>query len=38
MLEDFRAFCANKNNRLLKFWNEANEIANTKMAEKNQLN
>jgi hypothetical protein len=36
MLADFRAFCANDKNRLLKFWNEANEIANIKMAEKQQ--
>jgi len=34
MLADFRAFCANNNNRLLNFWNEVNEIANKKMAEK----
>jgi hypothetical protein len=33
MLADFRAFCANENNRLLSFWNEADETAKMKMAE-----
>lgn len=36
MLADFRSFCANDNNRLLNFWNEANEIAKIKMAENQQ--
>jgi len=36
MLEDFRAFCINDKNRLLNFWNEANEIANKQMAEKQE--
>ncbi|CAF3703876.1 unnamed protein product [Rotaria sp. Silwood1] len=36
MLADFRAFCANDKNRLLNFWNEANEIANIKMTENQQ--
>jgi hypothetical protein len=33
MLADFRAFCANDKNRLIQFWNEANEIAQKKMTE-----
>lgn len=33
MLADFRAFCANDNNRLLNFWNEANSIANKLMLD-----
>jgi len=36
MLADFRAFCANDKDRLLYFWNEANEIANKQMAEKKE--
>jgi len=36
MLADFRAFCANDKDRLLNFWNEANEIANKQMAEKKE--
>jgi hypothetical protein len=36
MLADFRAFCANKKNRLVNFWNEANDMANQKMIEKQQ--
>ena len=36
MLADFRSFCANEKNRLLNFWNEANQIANTKMTENEQ--
>jgi hypothetical protein len=37
MLADFRAFCANENNRLLNFWNEVHEIANKKMSEEQQI-
>ncbi|CAF1152502.1 unnamed protein product [Rotaria sordida] len=33
MLADFRAFCANNENRLLNFWNEVNEMAKIKMTE-----
>ena len=36
MLADFRAFCANDKNRLVNFWNEINEIAIRKMAEKQE--
>ncbi|CAF1097604.1 unnamed protein product [Rotaria sordida] len=36
MLADFRAFCDNDNNRLVNFWNEANDMANKKMTEKEQ--
>jgi hypothetical protein len=36
MLADFRALCANDKNRLVNFWNEANDLANQKMAEKRQ--
>jgi hypothetical protein len=36
MLEDFRAFCANDNNRLVNFWKEVNEVANKKMVEKQE--
>ncbi|CAF1551520.1 unnamed protein product, partial [Adineta ricciae] len=34
MLADFRAFCANDKNRLVNFWNESNNLANQKLAEK----
>lgn len=34
MLADFRAFCANDNNRLVNFWNETSDLANQKMLEK----
>ena len=33
MLTDFRAFCDNNNNRLVKFWNEVNDITNQKMVK-----
>ncbi|CAF3918977.1 unnamed protein product [Rotaria sp. Silwood1] len=36
MLADFRAFCDNDKNRLVNFWNEANNMANKKMTEKEQ--
>ncbi|CAF1675504.1 unnamed protein product, partial [Rotaria magnacalcarata] len=36
MLADFRAFCDNDNNRLVNFWNEVNNMANQKLAEKEQ--
>ena len=36
MLADFRAFCANDKNRLVNFWNEADEMAKIKMAEQQQ--
>lgn len=36
MLADFRAFCANDKNRLINFWNETNDLANQKLAEKEQ--
>jgi len=36
MLADFRAFCANNNNRLINFWNEAIQIANKKMTEEQE--
>ncbi len=36
MLADFRAFCANDKNRLMNFWNEANDIANQQMAANQQ--
>ncbi|CAF1506232.1 unnamed protein product [Adineta steineri] len=31
---DFRAFCANENNRLVNFWNELNDLPNQKINEK----
>jgi hypothetical protein len=36
MLADFRAFCANDKNRLVNFWYETNDMANEKIAEKQQ--
>ncbi len=36
MLADFRAFCDNDENRLFKFWNEPNKIANEQMVEKQE--
>ncbi|CAM4745809.1 unnamed protein product [Rotaria magnacalcarata] len=36
MLADFRKFCSNDNDRLLKFWNEVNTMANKIMAENQQ--
>ena len=36
MLADFRQFCANDKDRLLKFWNEANTTANKMIAENQQ--
>jgi hypothetical protein len=38
MLADFRAFCANDKNRLANFWDETQEMANQKMAEKHATN
>ncbi|CAF3803229.1 unnamed protein product, partial [Adineta steineri] len=37
MLADFRAFCANDNNRLVNFWNELNDLANEKINEKQRI-
>ena len=34
MLADFRAFCANDDNRLVNFWVEADRMAREKLAEK----
>ena len=34
MLADFRAFCANENNRLVNFWVEADRMAREILAEK----
>ncbi|UJR27809.1 hypothetical protein I4U23_009078 [Adineta vaga] len=36
MLADFRAFCANDDNRLLNFWNEVDGMAEAQMIEKQQ--
>lgn len=33
MLANFRAFCANEDNRLVNFWNEVTDLANQKIAE-----